>query len=120
MTPVGKLAKGLKMTSRADQLRSMSPQIIADVTLYPPSAGGRSSTAFPGWGCPCCVSTQEPIEGYDGWPQLGDEPLEPGAKRRVGFVFLSGDVAASIMRAAGKFYLWEGRFIGEEVVVVDA
>jgi hypothetical protein len=32
-------------------------------------------------------------------------------------VFLSGEEAAQIMIKAGKFYLWEGRFIGEAVVV---
>jgi hypothetical protein len=32
-------------------------------------------------------------------------------------MFLSGDQAASKMRQTGKFYLWEGRIIGEAVVV---
>jgi hypothetical protein len=94
-------------------LRGLSPQLIAEVTLYPTAEGGRKSAAFPGWGCPCCVSRQEPITGYDGWPLLGDTPIEPGEQRRLGFVFLSGEEAAGIMRDAGTFYLWEGRFIGE-------
>jgi hypothetical protein len=102
---------------RAQQLRSMSPQVVADVTLYPTSEGGRKSTAFPGWGCPCCVSKMDPIIGYDGWPLLGDTPLEPGEQRRLGFVFLSGEEAAEIMRNARTFYLWEGGFIGEATVV---
>jgi hypothetical protein len=54
---------------------------------------------------------------YDGWPLLGDTPIEPGEQRRVGFVFLSGEEAAAIMRKAGTFYLWEGRFIGEAKVI---
>jgi hypothetical protein len=46
--------------------------------------------------------------------------IKPGEKRRaVGFVFLSGKEAAEKMRAAGKFYLWEGHLIGEAVVVAD-
>jgi len=45
------------------------------------------------------------------------EPLKPGESRRVGFVFLSGEEAAAVFRRAGVFYLWEGRFIGEAVVV---
>lgn len=101
----------------AERLRVMSPQLIADVTLYPPSEGGRKSTAFPGWGCPCVVSKSQPIVGYDGYPLLGDTPLEPGTQRRLGFVFLSGEHAAEIMQSAGKFYLWEGGFIGEAIVV---
>jgi hypothetical protein len=48
---------------------------------------------------------------------LGDTPIEPGEKRRLGFVFLSGEEAADIVRNAGTFYLWEGRFIGEARVI---
>lgn len=105
------------MIGRAEQLQGMSPQLVADVTLYPTEEGGRKSAAFPGWGCPCCVSRQEPITGYDGWPLLGDTPIKPGEKRRLGFVFLSGREAADIVRDVGKFYLWEGRFIGEARVI---
>ena len=102
---------------RAEKLKKMSPQLVADVTLYPTSSGGRKSAVLPGWGCPCYVSNDQRIAGYDGWPLLGDLPIEPGEKRRLGFVFLSGDEIATIMKNAGKFYLWEGRFIGEAIVV---
>jgi len=34
-----------------------------------------------------------------------------------GFVFVSGQKAADELRAAGKFYLWEGGYIGEAVVL---
>jgi hypothetical protein len=60
-----------------------------------------------------------PIVGYDGWPLLGDRPLRPGEQRRLGFVFGSGAEAASVLRNAGRFFLWEGRFIGEARVVGD-
>jgi hypothetical protein len=106
--------------NRAEQLSTMTPQLIADVTLYPPSEGGRKSIAFPGWGCPCVASKSQPIVGYDGWLLLGDTPFKPSSSRRVGFVFLSGEEAAEIMRKAGTFYLWEGRFVGEAVVVRDS
>jgi hypothetical protein len=45
------------------------------------------------------------------------EPLSPGDSRRVGFVFLSGENTATVFWKAGIFYLWEGRPIGEAVVV---
>ena len=54
--------------------------------------------------------------GYDALPLLGDEPLMPGSERRLGFLFLSEDGAEAIRRA-GKFFLWEGGFIGEGSVV---
>jgi hypothetical protein len=55
--------------------------------------------------------------GHNGWPQL-KEPLVPGDSRRLGFVFLlSGKESADALRKAGTFYLWEGKFVGEAVVV---
>lgn len=103
--------------SRAQQLLTMAPQLHAVVTLYPTSGGGRVAPAAPGWGCPCCVSDAAPVVGYDGWPLLGDTPLAPGEQRKVGFVFLSGQSAAETLRKAGKFYLWEGKIVGEATVV---
>jgi hypothetical protein len=54
---------------------------------------------------------------YDTWPLLGDTAIQPGESRRLGFVFLSGETAAKLFRDAGKFFLWEGGFIGEAIVV---
>jgi hypothetical protein len=103
-------------TTRAEALLAMPPQLIADVILYPTAEGGKMLAAQPGWGCPCCCSKSSPVVGYDGWPLL-KEPLAPGDSRRLGFVFLSGKEAADVLRKAGTFYLWEGRFVGEAVVV---
>jgi hypothetical protein len=106
--------------SRADQLKTMLPQLKADVTLYPSSAGGRAGPVFPGWGCPCCLSKDTPIvAAYDGWPLLGELSFAPGDHRRLGFVFLSGEETAALFRKAGSFFLWEGGFIGEAVVVSE-
>ena len=103
--------------SRATALKAAAPQLIADVTFYPTEAGGKKIHALPGWGCPCCPSKSLPANGYDGWPLLGDTPLAPGEKRRLGFVFLRPQPTINVLRKAGTFYLWEGRFIGEAVVV---
>lgn len=103
--------------TRAEQLLGLLPQIVADVTMYPTAEGGRRASAPAGWGCPCCVSNAQPVVGYAGWPLLGTGTLEPGDRRRLGFVFLTGDEAAQVMRDAGKFYLWEGGYIGEAVIV---
>jgi hypothetical protein len=102
--------------SRVDALREASPQLIADVLLYATQDGGKRLTVQPGWGCPCSTSKSKDIPFYDAWPLL-DAPFAPGERRRLGFVFLSGDEAARVFRDAGKFYLWEGRFIGEATVV---
>jgi hypothetical protein len=50
-------------------------------------------------------------------PLLGDTTLSPGERRKLGFVFLNGEESANTLREAGKFYLWEGRFVGEAAVI---
>jgi len=107
--------------TRAEALRQMSPQLLADVYLYPSAEGGKKLAVQPGWGCPCSCSKSPDALFYDGWPLL-DAPFAPGERRRLGFVFLHGkyisseDIAA-ILRRAGAFYLWEGHFIGEATLV---
>lgn len=107
--------------TRAEALQTMSPHLVADVYLYPAIDGGKKLSVQPGWGCPCsCSKVDDPIF-YDTWPLLG-APLAPGERRRLGFVFLSGEYISSeniaaMVRRAGVFYLWEGHFIGEAVVV---
>jgi hypothetical protein len=103
--------------TRTDFQRAAVPQLVADVLMYETAAGGREGPALPGWGCPVSVSKDEPLETWDALPLLRDAPLQPGESRRLGFVFLSGDEAANAMREAGRFYLWEGRFVGEATVV---
>lgn len=103
------------LLSRAERLKAVAPQLMADVTLYSSESGGHGIR--PGWRCPCVLSKSQPTVGYDGWPLLGDKPMIAGEHRRVGFVFLSGEEAAAVFRKAGRFFLWEGRCIGEAVVV---
>lgn len=103
--------------SRADFLTRVEPHLVADVLMYATEDGGRATAALPGWSCPCVVSLERPLVGWDGLPMLGQTALNPGEKRRVGFYLLSGDEAASALRAAGRFFLWEGRAVGEGVIV---
>jgi Domain of unknown function (DUF6984) len=107
--------------TRAEALGQMSPQLLADVYLYPTAEGGKNSAVGLGWGCLCSCSKSADAVFYDGWPLL-DAPFAPGERRRLGFVFLHGKYIpskniAGIVRRAGTFYLWEGRFIGEATVL---
>ncbi len=108
----------MSLESRAKRINATPPHLIADVVLYPASEGGRNTLALPGWGCPCMGSQVQPFVGYDAWPILGDTPLAPGDRRRLGFVFGS-DENADVVRRAGKFFLWESGFIGEASVIFD-
>jgi hypothetical protein len=113
---------------RAALILSKRPHLVADVRLYPTNEGGARLPKSPGWGCLCCDSKSSFIThgdgksyrfGHDGWPQL-EKPLAPGDQRRLGFVFLfSGEEAVELFRKTGVFYLWEGKFIGEAVIVKD-
>jgi hypothetical protein len=105
-----------KLKTRAESIAALEPQVIAEVYLYASEQGGRRFPVNAGWGCPCMTSREQPLAGYDGYPQLGDLPLEPGSRRKVGFVFLT-DEGAHVMRAAETFYLWEGGFVGEAKVL---
>jgi len=65
---------------------------------------------------------KDDTRGWHGWDcriLLNGASIAPGETRRLGFIFLSGEEAAAIMRKAGKFYLWEGGIIGEAIVVKE-
>lgn len=64
------------------------------------------------------VSLEPPLKGWDAIPLMEGRALVPGEQRTMGFVFLSGETAAAAIRAAGRFYLWEGRVVGIARVVV--
>jgi hypothetical protein len=97
-------------------MKAISPQLIADVTLYASERGGRKEPTPADWfGCPCMVSKDR--DAWDCRILLQGIPLAPGETRRVGMVFLSHNEAIADLRQAAKFYLWEGRFIGEGTIV---
>jgi hypothetical protein len=98
-------------------MKNIEPQLIADVTLYASSQGGLLvSTSAEWFGCLCKVKKAD-FHGWDCRILLNGIPLVPGETRRVVFIFLSGEEAARTIRQAGRFYLWEGRIIGEAEVV---
>lgn len=100
-------------------MRHAREDLIADVWLYSTAQGGKSQSIFSGWGCPCKTTLKPEEPAWDGWPILGNVELRPGETGRFGWMFLSGDLAASAIKQSGKFYLWEGRIIGEAVIVTQ-
>ena len=100
--------------SRGADLRGMTPDLVAQLRLYPTAEGGKAQPAYPGWGCPCKIEGESSL--WDAWPLLGDEALLPGEDREVGFVFMRPEGAAPA-RKAGHFHLWKRRLIGEAWVV---
>jgi len=107
----------VSLGSRAKAVNAMRSELIAVVTLYSTSDGGRRSSILPGFGCPCFKSKDLSIPAWDGWPQLQGFEMSPGETRTLGFVFLSGEIAAREFIDTGVFYLWDGKIIGEAKVI---
>lgn len=93
--------------------------LIAEVTLYPSEACGKTQPVFSGYGCPCTVSKAEPWSGWDARLVFQGEPIRPGQTRRVGFAFLTQEGAQTIGKA-GHFFLREGRLVVGEATVCEA
>ena len=66
--------------SRADFLTRVEPHLVADVHMYSTEDGGRAPAALLGWSCPCVVSLERPLVGWDGLPMLGQAALNPGER----------------------------------------
>ena len=105
------------LADRAEWLKGKQPDLVADVMLYSIEEDGRRVPVPPGYGCICVVSKDIPLQGYDALLLLEDEALCPGQQRRLGMVFLTPEGAEAVRNTA-KFFLWEGRFIGEGSVVI--
>ncbi|MEQ1940949.1 hypothetical protein ABMA32_00865 [Mesorhizobium sp. VNQ89] len=105
--------------SKIATLRSRieTPDLTADLHLYPSEQGGRKLSIDIGWGCPCAPGNAA-TDCWDGYPLL-DTTMLPGERRRVGFFFLSGADAVNAIRPHGKFYLRESRVIGEAIIIAD-
>lgn len=93
-----------------------TPDLVADVYLYSADEGGREEPVRQGYYPPCFPEQNLASGGWDARMQLGDIVFAPGTTRRIGFVFLVTD-SVQHAKNAGKFYLWDGRFIGEATIV---
>ncbi|HEY1561091.1 MAG TPA: hypothetical protein VGF71_09410 [Caulobacteraceae bacterium] len=97
-------------------MKKLDPHFMIDLTLYPPAMGGRREPITrEGFGCPCRLDETGDTFA-DCRLYLSGQRIQPGETKRVGIRF-SFDPAAPLFRSAGKFYLWDGRNIGEAVVV---
>jgi hypothetical protein len=98
-------------------VKTHDPHFMVDVTLYPAEMDGRTEPiAREGFGCPCMLDEKSNTFA-DCRLFLSGQHISPGETKRVGIRF-SFDPAALLFRSAGKFYLWDGRVIGEAVVAV--
>lgn len=98
-------------------MRDIAPQLVAEITLYATERGGRQGPTPPDWfGCLCQLARGD-SQGWDCRLSLHGSPMAPGETRRVELTFLSVDQAVPAILETGRFFLWEGRIIGEGKVV---
>lgn len=97
------------------RLAQGTPDLMVDLHLYSTEDGGKKLPVVLGYGCPCS-DERDFRAAWDGYP-LVDNPMLPGEKRRVGFIFMSGSEAVEALSTADCFYLWEGKLIGEARIV---
>ena len=87
------------------------PDIIAQITLLPTSAGGRQGpTPTEIFGCPLGFGDQHFDVRFD-LTAIGS--VSPGETVQVPGKFLSPDLIKNRLRVGSQFTLWEGKKIGE-------
>ncbi len=97
-------------------MKSLDPHFMIDLTLYPPEKGGRKEPITrEGFGCPCRLGETDDTFA-DCRLYLSGQQILPSETKRVGIRF-SYEPAVTLFRTARKFYLWDGRIIGEAVAV---
>lgn len=93
----------------------MIPDFIANVTLFPSAEGGRKgATPTRVFGCPLS------FEGrfFDCRMLLGSVgALLPGEEKEVPIKMLDFDAVRSMIKNGTRFEIWEGRVIGEGIVM---
>ena len=95
----------------------MEPQLVADFRLYPADNGLHPPVLPDRIRGDWFPERDIKVGGWMSMLLLGGKPMDFGETRRIGIVFLSPDKAIPILKAAGTFYLWRGRFIGEATAV---
>jgi len=92
-----------------------------DLYLYPTEQGGRKSAARGSYrpiGFLRKDSTRSSVDDpdYGIFFQLGDVLIAPGETKRVNCFFIHRPSFEVFMNAK-KFYIWEGRFVGEATLI---
>ena len=104
------------MIHRTQQLRSMKPELIADLWLYPTEAGGRRAPIKLGWGCPCSVR-KTTDDCCDGYPLLGDQEMKPGESMALAAIGHCLQTLSASMSAAPSGLYCSARYSSLQVVV---
>jgi hypothetical protein len=97
----------------------MKPELTAKLYLHETGAGGRQSPIIPGdpiFRCPAYTQKDTSPGGWTCFIDIEEKPMAPGETRIVGASFLVRE-GLELVLGAGNFYLWEGRFTGEAIVI---
>ena len=105
--------------SKISYLKTATPHLWVEYTLYPMSKGGKTKSISLGDSCPCFVEKNPLSGGFDAYPLLADKIMSPSETRYLGLWFMNPKEAKPVFEKARNFYLWEGSFIGEAIVKLD-
>ena len=99
-------------------MSEIKPSFLANVTLYATGQGGRATAIRGDWfSCPCKFHEKD-FSAWDCRLLLNGQVVSPGETRRLGIVFLSPEIAPAF-RFVRRFYLWDGKTIGEAAAILD-
>ena len=96
-------------------MNKIEPDIMAKVFLYLTENGGREGpTPDNRLACPMVIQN----EMFDCWLLLdGIGSIAPGDTVVVPIIFTMPEIVLDILNPGDKFQLWEGRIVGEGVVL---
>jgi hypothetical protein len=93
-------------------MKDTEPHFIASIMLYPTNQGGRKSPIVGAWfGCPCKFHEADQ-SAWDCRILTNGNTLAPGETKDFGIVFQTSEIAP-VFAKMQRFFLWEGRIIGE-------
>jgi hypothetical protein len=96
----------------------MKAEFTVSLYLYETDTGGRKLPISPGdpiFRCPAFTQKDKSLGGWTCFFDIGETPMAPGETRVVGASPLTSE-GLELMREAGKFYLWDGKFFGEATI----
>lgn len=88
--------------------QKISPDIYANIKLYPSSEGGRTQPIKDGFGCPAKIGE----DFFDCRIHLEDESIQPGDSRKnIPIKFLSPELVKPLLRTGDTFFFGSPKFL---------
>ncbi|HWE73898.1 MAG TPA: hypothetical protein VG328_12110 [Stellaceae bacterium] len=95
------------------------PQLTAEIYLYPDKEGTKKKRPISEFYRPVgFLQLDHSGLGHECIFEIGQPPLLAGERRRVRF-WSTHQESLAALRTVRKFYIWDGWFVGEAIIIVD-